>query len=192
MTIRQRWERVPVGTRSILVGGHQFVIHPLCCMIALRRLEILDRWPRSIPVYVACVIHDWGYWGKHDMDGPEGKAHPEWGARKVSRFFDVPGDGAWFRYVGGHSRSYASRMSMPASALMYADKLATELVPLWLLGLLYWASGEYVEYRDRWMRHDDPPYPGTATDGPWVFARIMKAEWARFRRPGARAGKPIG
>jgi len=36
------------------------------------------------------VIHDWGYWGKPNMDGPEGERHPWLGARVMHVLFDWP------------------------------------------------------------------------------------------------------
>ena len=79
-----RW--LPVGTRSLLFGVHQFALHPLFVLWAWRRLY--GSLPRDWRVWVVILIHDWGYWGCKDMDGPEGKWHPWGGAKIAARLLD--------------------------------------------------------------------------------------------------------
>lgn len=74
-----------VGTRSILFGVHQFMIHPLFVAAAWWRLYGFPWDPR---LWVAFVVHDLGYVGKPNMDGPEGERHVELGARIVHWLFD--------------------------------------------------------------------------------------------------------
>ena len=66
-----------IGTRSVLFGAHQFLLHPLCLAIAWRRLYGFPWDPR---LWAAFFLHDLGYIGSGDMDGPEGEKHVELGA----------------------------------------------------------------------------------------------------------------
>jgi hypothetical protein len=177
-----------VGTRSILWGGHQFILHPIFVALAWRRLY--GAWPKSLPILFAFIVHDWGYWGKGDLDGEEGETHPEWGARLVSRYFDMPYSAEWFGFTAGHSRSYAARLEIPTSMLMRADKLATAMMPQWLYVALLWLSGEWYEYRDRWVAAGT--YPGKPDDGIWAWSSHLQANWSRFKDVNAVAGKAFG
>lgn len=67
-----------VGTKSLLFGVHQFIWHPITVARAWRRLH--RKWP-TLAECICIFVHDWGYWGCNDMDGPEGKNHPKLGAR---------------------------------------------------------------------------------------------------------------
>lgn len=185
-----------IGTRSLLFGSHQFIIHPLFVYIAWRRLY--GRLPRpKLALLFAFWVHDWGYWGKGSMDGEDGLRHPEAGALLVSRYFDVPYGSAWFRFTAGHSRSYAALVEMPTSMLMRADKLATALYPRPLYALLCWLSGEWLEYRDRWVASINPDtgkstYPGKRNDGVWAWSGHLQANWARFKDIDAPEGRAYG
>jgi hypothetical protein len=188
--------RQPVGTRSLLVGGHQFVLHPLAVALAWRRLY--GRFPRQLPYWAAFALHDVGYWGRADMDGRDGKGHPDPGATLLAGLFDPdvadvgdPDAVSWWEFSAGHSRGYARLVNIPVSRLQAPDKLATGMLPRWLLGLLYWLSGEWVEYKERWMRHATPPYPGRSDDNAWAFAGHIKDEWRRFARADADPGVPF-
>jgi hypothetical protein len=187
--------RLPIGTRSLLWGAHQVALHPLFVALAWRRLY--GRWPSRWPEWVAIVVHDLGYWGLGDMDGEEGERHPAFGTAYMAYHFDRGlvmdldwplGHWAWF--AGGHSRSYAARLGMPTSPLMAADKLATVLMPLWLYAGLCWLSGEWLEYRARWVAAGT--YPGRPDDGVLTWARHLQANWRRFERADAVAGKAYG
>lgn len=189
-----------IGTKSLLYGSHQFLIHPIFVWIAWRRLY---KTRPPYPAIVAFVVHDWGYWGCPNMDGLEGIGHPERGAKMMYRWFDrgarldhpdrVP---FWFNFTAGHSRSYAKQMGIQTSVLMNADKLATHLYPLWLYALMVWLTGEYIEYRDRWIESDrhreTPSYPGTPTDGARAYCRAIQKDWERFAHADAHAGTAFG
>ena len=182
-----------IGTRSLLFGAHQFALHPLFVALAWRRLY--GAWPREIPVWVAFAVHDLGYWGLDDLDGPEGERHPLRGANIMGRLFDrretdICWQGRWWRFAAGHSRTLAARFDLPTSDLMAADKLATVLYPRWLYALLCWLSGEYIEYRDRWGAAGT--YPGQPDDGAWAYCGHLQANWRRFRVKGAAAGRAYG
>jgi hypothetical protein len=190
---------LPVGPRSVLFGAHQFIIHPVFVEIAWRRLyKLTPTWRQR----AAFVLHDLGYlfqWCR-DMDGEEGLRHPRWGAHLMHRLFDrnriaidewrIGQSYYWHNFAAGHSRSYAELVCIDCSPLMRADKLATALYPPWLYVLLVRLSGEWREYRDRWIAAGT--YPGTETDGPREWAAHLQENWSRFRRPDATVGRAYG
>lgn len=180
------WRRVPLGTRSLLIGAHQFLLHPACVLIAWTRLYGLPLDPR---LWLLAVVHDWGYWGKHDMDGPEGLTHPARGAAIMRRV----GGADWEALAAGHSRSYAKTLQLPTSALCAPDKLATAMLPAWLyLRLVRW-SGELPGYMA--MDHANSCYVG---DDPSAWHRALQhesREWIRndlIERDSARANAHAG
>jgi hypothetical protein len=131
---------MPIGTRSLLYGAHQFLIHPLCLAWAWWRLYGFPSDPR---LWVAFVVHDWGYWSLSNMDGPEGQRHPELGGRIMSRLFGQ----VWGDFTRLHSRHYAQLEDREPSALCAADKLVLIVTPRWLyLPMVQW-TGEADEYR---------------------------------------------
>ena len=151
-----------VGTKSILFGAHQFLIHPWFVAAAWSKLYGFPWDPR---LWVAFFVHDLGYWGKPNMDGPEGERHVLFGARvmgwlfdrrghtTVHRFAHVPSrdwpDAApstWYLFTLLHSRFIAMRLRIPFSRLCVADKLAIALTPAWLYLPLARATGEIKEY----------------------------------------------
>jgi len=73
------------GTKSLLYGAHCFLLHPVFVAIAWIKLYGFPWDPR---IWIAFFVHDLGYWGKQNMDGPEGKIHPELGARIMHFLFD--------------------------------------------------------------------------------------------------------
>ncbi len=45
-----------VGTKSLLIGAHQFIMHPALVALAWRR--IYGEWP-DMATSVAIAVHDW-------------------------------------------------------------------------------------------------------------------------------------
>ncbi|MBW7932471.1 MAG: hypothetical protein H3C62_02420, partial [Gemmatimonadaceae bacterium] len=128
-----------IGTRSVLFGVHQFALHPL--FIALgwyraygwRRVRLSAAGTGSTHLldprlWLAFVVHDLGYVGQPNMDGPEGETHPKLGAAVMRRLFGA----AWGDFVLLHSRYYAKRLGRPVSPLAMADKWVIVLEPWWL------------------------------------------------------------
>lgn len=74
-----------IGTKSVLFGAHQFLLHPLFVALAWWQLFGFPWDPR---LWVAFFVHDLGYWGKPNMDGPEGELHPLLGAKIMGALFD--------------------------------------------------------------------------------------------------------
>ena len=131
-----------VGTKSVLFGAHQFMIHPLFVAAAWTRLY---GWPRDPRLWLAFALHDVGYLGKPNMDGVEGEQHVELGARIMERLFGR----AWGDFCRYHSRFWAKAAGKPFSRLCVADKLSVVLMPRWLYLLLVRLSGEGKEYMAR-------------------------------------------
>lgn len=180
-----------IGTKSLLFGSHQFLLHPIFVALAWRRLY--GRWPRrwwrEWRVFVCFVVHDWGYWGLGDMDGPTGKAHPERGARLAARLCargSRRGESSrdfWYEFTACHSRYYADILGLPPSPLMRADKYATVLYPRALYALLLWLSGEWREYA---AYHES--VTGEGSRGCWDYTGVLQRHWAHFAPGGGGEG----
>ena len=128
-----------IGTRSVLYGAHQFVLHPIMVAIAWTKLYGFPLDPR---LWFAFFLHDIGYIGCTNMDGLSGERHPERGARLMHVLFGAQ----WGKFTLFHSRSYAKADGRPVSQLCLADKLATAITPAWLYLPLACLTGELAEY----------------------------------------------
>ncbi|MEW5927824.1 MAG: hypothetical protein AB1941_10080 [Gemmatimonadota bacterium] len=128
-----------IGTRSVLYGAHCFFLHPWFVAWAWWQLYGFPWDPR---LWVAFFVHDLGYVGKPNMDGPEGETHVEFGARVMEVLFGR----AWGEFCRYHSRFYAKRDGHHFSRLCVADKLAIALTPAWLYLPMVRATGEISEY----------------------------------------------
>lgn len=129
-----------IGTKSLLFGAHQFLLHPLCLAWAWWKLYGFPADPR---LWCAFVVHDWGYWGRSNMDGDEGQRHPELGGRIMAALFGQ----AWGDFTRLHSRHYAGLEGREPSPLCAADKLVLLVTPRWLYLPLVRLTGEADEYR---------------------------------------------
>ena len=128
-----------VGTKSVLFGAHCFILHPGFVAVGWWKLFGIPWDPR---LWVAFWVHDIGYLGKPNMDGPEGETHVELGA-KIMKFLFGRKWGDFSRY---HSRFYAKKNGCNVSRLCIADKLAIALTPAWLYLPMARATGEIYEY----------------------------------------------
>jgi hypothetical protein len=90
-----------IGTKSVLFGAHCFFIHPFFVALAWIKLYGFPFDPR---IWIAFFIHDLGYIGKPNIDGPEGESHVELGA-KIMRIFGEK----WSDFSMYHSRYYAKK-----------------------------------------------------------------------------------
>lgn len=130
-----------IGTKSLLFGVHQFFWHPLTVWIAWVRLyERYPDWAESMAIF----WHDAAYWGLPNIDGPEGKTHPEKGA-KIARLF---GGLRAEKLALYHSRTTAKAYGQPPSRLCAPDKLSILVEPAWFYLLRARLSGEAEEFRD--------------------------------------------
>ena len=147
-----------VGTKSLLFGVHQVIVHPICVAIAWTRLFGFPKDPR---IWIAFIVHDWGYWSKPNMDGKEGETHVELGARIMHRLFDrkplrtkfgreqiiiTGGTYYWYNFTLFHSRFYAKKHNHKISKLCIADKAAFMVLPKRMYIMLASWSGEINEY----------------------------------------------
>jgi hypothetical protein len=160
---------VKIGTRSVLFGAHAFWLHPFILAEAWRRLFGFPWDPR---LWVLFFVHDLGYLGKPNMDGPEGETHVELGARIMTALFDgtryvlrVEDRPPRFLILGDfgllsllHSRFYAKRLGMRPSKLCLADKLAICLTPAWLYLPMTRLTGELSEYMSRSEQKEGQKY----------------------------------
>lgn len=156
-----------VGTKSLLFGVHQFVWHPITVFIAWCKLYGRPSWKEI----VCMIIHDWGYWGKPNMDGIEGEKHPEVGANIAYRLFGSE----YFSLCLLHSRHYARNVKREPSRLCWADKLSHLYEPTWFYLFRARLSGELKEYRK--VAADAGFIPLSTSDKEWftwVKARLVK------------------
>lgn len=145
-----------VGTKSLLFGVHAFWFHPIVVMLAWRRRY------KKIPNFfeaLAIFFHDIGYFGCDNMDGPEGKLHPEKGAEVMFRLVRWFGEteleaDKYYWLVLGHSRWMAKRWGDEPSALCNPDKESVLFDPRWFYLLRATLSGEIKEYKSIAIRAD--------------------------------------
>ena len=130
-----------IGTKSLLFGVHQVVLHPIQVAIAWNRLYGFPKDPR---IWVAFVVHDWGYWGCENMDGEEGRRHPQLGYRIMKTLFGHD----WGQWTRCHSREYARLSGLKPSTLCIADKMAVCVLPEWLYLAMAVSTGELDEYME--------------------------------------------
>ena len=129
-----------IGTKSLLFGVHQFMLHP--ALVLLAWLVYYKRFPRLFQL-CAIVTHDWGYWGCSNMDGNEGSNHPL-RAGKMWRYSKFGRKVMWEIY--GHSGSFASVNNFPLSKLFKADKLSMIFLSCFVYLILSSLSGEIIEF----------------------------------------------
>lgn len=173
-----------IGTKSVLFGAHCFFLHPWFVAAAWWKLYGFPWDPR---LWVAFFVHDIGYLGKPNMDGPEGERHVEVGARIMGWLFDWPRyrtiqntacreywlggntedwvpNQTWHDFSLYHSRYYAKRNGKPVSRLCFADKLSFCLTPRWLYLPMVTASGEIHEYLKNAQKADSCHWKPTGYD----------------------------
>jgi hypothetical protein len=185
-----------VGTKSLLFGVHQFAWHPVTVWLAWVKLY------RTWPTWRECVcilVHDWGYWGCEEMDGPQGPEHTALGAdianRLLDRYEELSPRQRWmarnnwgtasidpaFRYyrlVRWHSRHLCARCGAEPSKLCWPDKLSMLYDPDWFYLLRARLSGEIAEYRTNADRRQF--MPAAAPDRAWL--RKLKQHLAVMAR----------
>lgn len=137
------------GTKSLLFGLHQAVIHPLLVYAAFVKLH--RRLP-DICETLSIIVHDWGYWGKAGIDSDGGEDHPYLGASIMRALFGRRG----WETVIGHNDYVLGKEGVPRSPLYAADKYYYVLIPTWLHSLLGRLSGEYREIEADPARGWDP------------------------------------
>jgi hypothetical protein len=142
-----------IGTKSVLFGVHQFLWHPITVGIAWRRL--FKVWPTR-KEWICIFVHDLGYWGKPNIDGPEGRTHPEFGAILAHQFADqssTTGSHTYHDFTLFHSREYAKLNGQEPSLLCWADKYCVLCEPRWFYLLRAKLSGESKEFKANAPEH---------------------------------------
>lgn len=156
-----------VGTRSLLFGVHAFWWHPITVWLAWVRLYgEFPSWRETVCIFV----HDFGYWGCSEMDGPEGERHPERGAKIVGFLFGFEE----YKLVLHHSRTYAKKLGAKESALCWPDKASMVYDPTWFYLIRARLSGELKEYRANADRNDF--VPSSAPDRVWHRKLVERLE----------------
>ena len=189
-----------IGTKSVLFGYHAFWLHPFLVAEGWRRLYGFPFDPR---LWAAFFLHDIGYLGKPNMDGKEGEAHPEMGAKVMHFLFDEYDPypfhhwcvafisiNKWRDLCLFHSRCYAAKARKPISKLCYADKLAFMLYPKWLLKILYALTGEWEEYKTHEYKTDDPAICYMGNGGYADFDEWYHVAWLRNSEMLKKGGFP--
>jgi hypothetical protein len=113
-------------------------VHPVLVVLAWRRVH--RRWPDAAGL-LAILLHDVGYWGCPNMDGPEGRNHPQWGA-KIAGLFSKRAAAL----IRGHSSRYAAARGEPVSDLFLPDKVCVLFESRWFYLLRARLTGELREY----------------------------------------------
>lgn len=116
------------GTKSLLIGCHNFIIHPLMVIKAWHWW--FKTWPE--PWQIVCIfIHDLGLAGRQYLSDPAAKkGHWRLGASWAKRLFGEKG----FLFCAGHTPDSME----PRSDLWYADKASWLVAPLWWLWMNYY------------------------------------------------------
>jgi len=131
-------------------------------------------FPRDPRLWFAFALHDIGYIGRGDMDGPEGEEHVVLGARIMGSLFGP----VWEDECLRHSRYWSRRMGLPVSRLCLADKLAFALTPAWLyLPITKW-TGELREYMMRSRQRQAGDNSFTSQEEMLVRSEVPE-EWLR-------------
>jgi hypothetical protein len=173
------WQRIPVGTKSLLVGVHAFWWHPITVWIAWVRLY------KQLPDWRECcciLFHDWGYWGCETMDGKDGIEHPQLGAEIADFFFGWE----YYTFVLYHSRHLAKQHNELPSLLCWPDKFSMMFDPMWFYLLRAELSGEIAEYKQNAIKGGF--VSPTCSDWEWLhwlrnrMAQMAKDESANFIR----------
>lgn len=162
-----------IGTRSLLFGVHQLVLHPFFVLIAW--LILYRSFPRPHEL-CAIITHDWGYWGLPNMDGKEGKTHPKRMADWWRQHFEEFGDRV-ATIIIGHSGHYANLNGVGLTKLYAPDKLAISLYPKLMYLLLANISGEIKEYMGLSSNNNQPNSP-PQKQSQWQWLIQIQAETA--------------
>jgi hypothetical protein len=127
-----------MGTKSLLIGAHQILWHPFTLLLAWIYLYGWPNWKEMICIF----IHDWGYWGLDNMEGPEGQWHPAYAANLADEYLGHE----YFNLILLHSRTVADKLGEQPSPLCWADKLCVYYERWWTYLPRVILSGEIHEY----------------------------------------------
>lgn len=130
------------GTKSYLIGCHQFLIHPLCVLWAWRKW--FGSWPKFWQI-VCIFLHDIGICGRQYLSNKDAKdGHWKRGAVYAYLLFGDKG----FLFCAGHTPE--ALPCYPRSLLWYADKYSWVVAPMWWLWNNYRVEGFQVTNPLEW------------------------------------------
>lgn len=189
-----------VGTKSVLFGAHAFYLHPFFIFRAWWKLYGFPWDPR---LWLAFAIHDLGYWGKPNMDGPEGETHPEWAAKVMFKWCEVfKPHGIWSRGQGGLLfRDGEDPYTLPPQS-KFQNRVARALNRVFgEYGPLYWH--DFVLYHSRFYAKQDHRTPSRlciadklaiCLTPAWLYLPMARAtgeihEYRKLGKDGASAQK---
>ena len=169
------------GTKSILIGTHQFLWHPFTVWLAWVELYGTPGWKETICI----ATHDLGYIFCPDMDGPCGENHPLLGARIAEYLFGKE----YHDLCLYHSRTTASKYNVEPSKLCWADKLSIRWEPAWFYLLRASLSGEIKEYRKHAAEFDAIPLTRSNSEWfVWAKERMIRKAYSCDIRPAYEKG----
>ena len=132
---------ITLGTKTLLFGVHQILIHPLMVTLAWAKLyHTFPTWRELLCI----MVHDWGYWGRPNLKNEDGDRHPEFGAELAGKVLGPE----WKNFILGHSSFYIARNGVKKSKLLAPDKYWHCMIPLWFYKILAVPSGEFRHYRE--------------------------------------------
>ena len=170
-----------MGTKSLVCGTHQIFWHPFTVFLAWHELYGWPSWKETICI----AMHDTGYIGCPDMDGPCGENHPLLGARIAGKLFGKE----YHDLCLYHSRTTASKYNISPSALCWADKLSIKWEPNWFYLFRATLSGEIKEYRKHAAEFDAIPITETNSKWfSWAKERMIRKAYTRDVRPAYEEG----
>ena len=127
------------GTRSYLIGCHQFLLHPLWVLLAWK-LEYKS-WPKWWEI-ICIFLHDVGICGRQYLSNDKAKkghhilgAQLAYGILRVYFKFSIAQALAAYFFCAGHSSEFDFQ-----SKLWKADKRSWLVAPLWWLQCNYWVE----------------------------------------------------
>lgn len=94
--------------------------------------------------FICILIHDWGYWGKDNLDGEEGEDHPRFAAELIHA---ITGNHYYWELCMFHSRFQAQKYRGDPSKLCLADKWGVAMLPTCVWVIMGRWTGEIEEYR---------------------------------------------
>lgn len=170
-----------VGTRSVLYGVHAFWFHPFTVLLACIKLDGIPNWKEIVCIF----LHDLGYFGKNEMDGPEGETHPDVGAKIAGRLFGKE----YHDLCLYHSRTTAKKYCVDPSKMCWWDKLSILYDPSWFYILRATLSGEIEEYRKAAADFDAIPIEMSNMKWiSWAKERMIRKALAKDVRPPYEVG----
>lgn len=158
-----------IGTKSILFGAHCFFLHGF---YVAKAWSALYGPPRGFCLWVSFFVHDLGYFGRRNIDGPDGQEHVLLGGAIMRRL----GGNWWEDFTVCHSRFWAKKRGRSFSRLCVADKLAFVITPLWLYRPMARATGEIKEY----MRNAKDTLPETRNLESWEALCLQSSDETAF------------